>query len=213
MASIDLVKLGIIKSASGNSSSQGFEKILDGISLENYRSNNLTASGFIAESWEKLTGDQTLENGVRGKYFEYLVAVTLYLEGVAPFYTYANLPLVPNVEFDLIMYSEGKGPIALSIKTSLRERYKQADLEALALKTVFRRAESYLITLNEKESITQQRKLEAGDLYALDKIVLATSKDFDQLVADLKTVELVKSPTFAFVCNAEREVPFHGKAN
>ena len=38
-------------------------------------------------------------------------------------------------------------PIVLSIKTSLRERLKQADLKALALNNVYRKAQTYLLTL------------------------------------------------------------------
>jgi len=40
----------------------------------------------------------------------------------------------------------------LTIKTSLRERYKQADLEGLALKQVYRKSKTYLITLSGQES-------------------------------------------------------------
>ncbi|MDE7137830.1 MAG: hypothetical protein K2O29_05155 [Ruminococcus sp.] len=44
---------------------------------------------------------------------------------------------MPNVDFDIILYTQEQYPIALSLKTSVRERYKQADLEGVALKNMY----------------------------------------------------------------------------
>jgi hypothetical protein len=49
-------------------------------------------------------------------------------------------------------------PICISAKTSLRERYKQADFEAIALKYVHRKALSFLVTLEENEAKSVKAK-------------------------------------------------------
>ena len=73
------------------------------------------------------------------------------------------------------------------MKTSSRERYKQADLEAIALKYVHRKAQSFLMTLEEDEYPRLKKKISNGDIIGLDKVVLCTSPDLDQLICDLKT--------------------------
>ena len=83
---------------------------------------------------------------LNGKVFEALLATILYRSGIYPIYVEATLSFVPNVEFDFVAYCKECGPIILSAKTSLRERYKQADLEGMMVRQVHRKAKSYLIT-------------------------------------------------------------------
>jgi len=85
--------------------------------------------------------------------------------------------------------------ICWSVKTSLRERYKQADLESIALKYVHRKALSYLITLDEREARGVKEKIKTGDVIGLDNVIVATEPEFDQLVADLKTFKFEEPPT------------------
>jgi hypothetical protein len=100
---------------------------------------------------------------------------------------------VPNVVYDLLLYSKERGPIAISAKTSLRERYKQADLEGRALKAVHKRALSYLITLDDKEAERVSGKIARGEVLGLDKVITATvSEEMDGLVEDLKAFEYVE---------------------
>ena len=72
------------------------------------------------------------------------------------------------------------------MKTSLRERYKQADLESIALKYVHRKALSYLITLDEKEANGVKNKIVSGDVIGLDNVIVATNPEFDELILELK---------------------------
>ena len=208
MSKIDLAKLGIISDASTSKAAHIFEAVVPMYTVEEFRNLFPKPSSFVQMMWDEF--DTQSDSGIRGKLFEYLISSTLIFSGIQPFYREAQLPLVPNVKFDLIMYEEGRGPIALSVKTSLRERYKQADLEAMALRTVFRHSKTYLITMNAAESVKQQEKLEEGNLAALDQILLATSAEFDVLIADLANRKLVKSPTFDFVSEPEKIIPFHG---
>lgn len=77
--------------------------------------------------------DQTLR-GINGKVFEYIIATLLIRENIFPIFMHAKVSFVPNINYDLLLYTSDQGPVCLSAKTSFRERYKQADLEAIALK-------------------------------------------------------------------------------
>jgi hypothetical protein len=145
-------------------------------------------------------------NTVLGSAFECLIALVLCLEKMSPFFMQAELSFVPNAKFDILMYDSSGWPISISIKTSLRERYKQADLEAMALKQVHRKSESYLITLNETEAAAQSRKIEKRELVALDRIILATSPEFDQLLVDLKSRTLMDPDLVPVIRHSEYQI-------
>ena len=152
------------------------------------------ASKFIASVWGNVEAkkvNSSVGNTVLGSAFECLIALVLCLEKICPFFMQAELSFVPNAKFDILMYDSSGWPISISIKTSLRERYKQADLEAMALKQVHRKSESYLITLNETEAAAQAQKIEKKDLVALDRIILATSSEFDKLLVGLRSRRLI----------------------
>ena len=122
-----------------------------------------------------------------GNVFEGLLATILYLNKILPLYQQAKLAFVPNVEFDFVAYSIEFGPIVLSAKTSLRERYKQADLEGMMLRQVHRKAKSFLITLNVEEAKSVNQKIGDGKVLGLDRVVVATNSEFDELLEELKT--------------------------
>ena len=94
-----------------------------------------------------------------------------------------------------MFYTTERGPICISAKTSLRERYKQADLEAIALKYVHRKSFSYLVTLDNKEAKSVKAKIKSGDVIGLDNVVVATSNDFNELVVELKNYKFSEPPT------------------
>lgn len=73
------------------------------------------------------------------------------------------------------------------MKTSLRERYKQANLEAIALKYVHRKAENYLLTMNVKEAKSINEKISSGEILGTNKAILVTSTDFDEFIDELKS--------------------------
>ena len=101
-------------------------------------------------------------------------------------YLQAKLAFIPNVKYDLILYNEETGPTSLSLKTSLRERKKQADLEAVALKYVHRKAKCYLISIDAAEVTAAQKNLKEGALLGIDNVLNATSLDFDEFIRGLK---------------------------
>ncbi|MFN8358231.1 MAG: hypothetical protein U0Y10_27455 [Spirosomataceae bacterium] len=106
----------------------------------------------------------------------------------------AKVAFVPNVIYDLMFYTAERGPICISAKTSLRERYKQADLEAIALKYVHRKALSYLVTLEEREAKGVKQKIKTGDVIGLDNVVVATNSEFDDLINELKEFQFSEPP-------------------
>jgi len=111
----------------------------------------------------------------------------------------AHVAFVPNVSYDIMLYSTDRGPICLSAKTSFRERYKQADLEAIALKYVHRRSLSYLITLSEHDAQSVNEKQRLGSVIGLDSAVYALDKDFDTLIDSLKRYNFTDSPTIEVI--------------
>lgn len=146
-------------------------------------------SEYVSIYWDKYQKLENRNSNLNGKVFEYILATLCIREKILPFYLSAKVTFVPNVVYDQMFYTKERGPICWSIKTSLRERYKQADLESIALKYVHRRSLSFLITLDEKEANSVKQKIKSGDVIGLDKVIVATLPEFDDLIKDLKNFE------------------------
>ena len=144
-------------------------------------------SAAITELWSRYPSGKA--SSLNGKVFEGLLATIFYRCGIFPLYVEARLSFVPNVEFDFVAYSKKFGPIILSAKTSLRERYKQADLEGMMVRQMHRKAKSFLITLNSKEARVVNAKIDTGQVLGLDSVVVATDIAFDHLIDDIKMYE------------------------
>lgn len=152
-------------------------------------------SEYISIYWEAFQKHPGGNNNLNGKIFEYILATLFVRENILPLYMSAKVAFVPNVEYDLMLYTAERGPICISAKTSLRERYKQADLEAIALKYVHRKALNYLVTLEANEAKSVKAKIKSGDVIGLDDVIVATSSDFDNLIEKLKTFKFSEPPT------------------
>lgn len=152
-------------------------------------------SEYIQKYWDAFKNHSESNNNLNGKVFEYILATLCVREGILPIYMSAKVAFVPNVIYDIMFYSSERGPICWSVKTSLRERYKQADLESIALKYVHRKALSYLITLEEKEAKSVKAKIKTGDVIGLDDVIVATAEEFNQLILELKEFEFSEPPT------------------
>jgi hypothetical protein len=150
---------------------------------------------YIQKYWNAYSKHPEKNNSLNGKIFEYILATLCIRENILPFYMSAKVAFVPNVIYDLMFYTSERGPICWSVKTSLRERYKQADLEAIALKYVHRKALSYLITLEENEAKNVKSKIKNGDIIGLDDVIVATSEEFNKLISSLKKYEFSEPPT------------------
>ncbi|MCB9042948.1 MAG: hypothetical protein R2798_01365 [Chitinophagales bacterium] len=152
-------------------------------------------SEYIQKYWNAYTNHPEGNNNLNGKIFEYILATLCVREGILPIYMSAKVAFVPNVIYDLMFYTSERGPICWSVKTSLRERYKQADLESIALKYVHRKALAYLITLEENEARSVKAKIKSGDVIGLDNVIIATSDEFNKLISELKEFEFSEPPT------------------
>ena len=151
-------------------------------------------SEYVRQFWSKYEKHIDRNSNLNGKMFEYILASLCIREGLLPLYMSAKVAFVPNVVYDLMFYTRELGPVCLSIKTSLRERYKQADLESVALKYVHRKALSYLITLDKREANSVKSKIKSGDVIGLDDVIVATETEFDYLILKLKELVFDEPP-------------------
>jgi hypothetical protein len=100
----------------------------------------------------------------------------------------AKLALIEDTKYDVVLCGQklrsGKQfPICLSLKTSLRERYKQAEREGMIAKQVHRGSFTALLTMEDKIPET---------LYGLDRIVgCSNPSHLADLVSEIKSMNLV----------------------
>lgn len=178
-----LKKYKIVRSSS-NTSVKVFEKLMGEKSFMDIEYES--PKDYINKYWSGYKSKYPNGNiNINGSVFELIIYSLFYREGLLPFYTQAKVTYVPNVIFDAILYNRSQ-PISISLKTSLRERYKQADLEAIALKYVHRRAKCYLLTMDSKEAKDNKAKIKRGDIIGLDDIVDCNTDEINELIETLK---------------------------
>lgn len=136
-----------------------------------------------------------VERNINGLIFEYILSTLLVREDIYPIFLSAKVAFVPNIKYDIMLYTEERGPICISAKTSFRERYKQADLEAIALKYVHRKSICFLVTLSENDARDVTSKIIKGDVIGLDEVIYAKATDIDNLINNLKKYKFADSPT------------------
>ncbi len=190
-----LKELGLV--SSDNSSSKIFENLLG--SKQFYEVQYRMPTEYVTKYWNTFLQLPQSNNNLGGKVFELIIETLFLREGLMPLFSQAKVAFVPNVDFDILLYrltEQGERiPISISIKTSLRERYKQADLEGFALKNVHRKAKCYLLTMNKEEAVNVNRKIIAGDVAGLDKVYVCDTEDFNIFVDALKGNNYVESDT------------------
>ena len=193
-----LKRLGIVKSKT-----KGY-KVFNEYIEPNFIDNTMTPNEYVSYCWDKyINSGVARNNALNGSVFELIIASLLVKERIVPLYLQANVAFVPNIDFDAIVYSSENGPISLSLKTSLRERYKQADLEAIALKYVHRKSKSYLLTIDANEARSVKEKIINGDVMGLDDAVLATSPCLNTLIDELRQTNLI-NPGSVEILTAEK---------
>lgn len=182
----ELIKQGIAKNETA--STRLFDNLIAGESFMTIQYES--PKDYVKRYWDAL--EKAGQPNLHGNIFEYIIYSLLFRENIRPFYTQAKVAFVPNVNFDALLYNQS-APISLSLKTSLRERYKQADLEAVALRYIYRRSKSYLLTMDTREANVQKAKILSGDIMGLDAIIDCNSEDINQLVAELKKMQFTTS--------------------
>jgi hypothetical protein len=182
----ELVNQGIAKK--DTASTRLFDNLLVGNTFMTIR--YVSPKDYVKQYWDAL--QMAGQPNLHGNIFEYIIYSLLYRENIRPFYTQAKVAFVPNVNFDALLYNQS-APVSLSLKTSLRERYKQADLEAVALRYIYRRAKSYLLTMDTREANVQKSKIKSGDIMGLDEIIDCNTDDINYLIANLKSMQFTTS--------------------
>lgn len=129
-----------------------------------------------------------------GHWLEWSVIVALKQQQITPAYWQAEFATVPKNFNDVLLWSKEHGPVILSCKTSLRERYKQADLEAVALRQHHPNARFFIVTIDaDKRHVANiRKKIAVKELLALHAIYDETNAD--DLFTFLKTLKLTEAP-------------------
>jgi len=129
-----------------------------------------------------------------GSWLEWATLIALKQQGLTPVYWQAEFASVPGNFNDVTLWSKEFGPVIISCKTSLRERYKQADLEAVALRQHYPTGKFFLLTLDaDKKHVARTRKKIADkELLALQAIY--AEDNADELFVFLKTLTLTAAP-------------------
>ena len=197
-----LVDYGIMSESSSRSSLSAQLLLSIQSSLESIEIHQ--TSKYVEFIWSKAEKDDRLTRDVRGKFFELVIASCLIKNEILPFFWQAQLEFVPLANFDLVVYTEERGPVVLSLKTSIRERYKQAEFEAQAMKDVHRRAKNFLVTMEKDEAVSLQAKIDSGVLSGIDGVVVANEKSFDELIELLKSLSIVDTPVFSAIKNPQK---------
>lgn len=130
-----------------------------------------------------------------GHWLEWAVIVALKEHKLTPIWWQAEFTSIPKNFNDVLLWSKEYGPVVLSCKTSLRERYKQADLESVALRQHYPNAKFFLITLDadKKHLASIRKKIAHKELLALHAIYDETN--VDELFAFLSTLTMVEAPS------------------
>lgn len=152
-----------------------------------------TPKDYVNLYWNSFKASGTYDNAVNGKVFEFIIETLLIRSNILPFYTQAKMAFVPAIDFDIMLYSEDGIPYLLSLKTSFRERWKQADLEAEALKNVHRRAKCYLLTITPSDAQDVKNRIVSGEAIAIDDAIDCKSDDIDSLISDLQAINFIES--------------------
>lgn len=145
----------------------------------------------------KILDTEIQDNSSRGSAFEFLIAFTLLRESISPFYYQVEFSNIAWAEFDILIYTEEIGPIVFSCKTSLRERWKQAELEAQLLRRDFPKSRSFLITMDPNES-SVANKIKNGPKSGLEKVMRSNQPVFNRIIEEIKNYTVIKVPVGIF---------------
>jgi hypothetical protein len=152
---------------------------------------------FMQYGLDYFAANFTSNKNLNGAVLQALVEECLRLNGVLPFYSEVTMQFVPVARYDIIVYTRKFGPINLSLKTTLRERWKQAEFEGMALRRVHRRARVYVV--NNSQSETDTRRSKRNQCEAIRDFVVCTTPVFDKLIADLKSWRPTRAPRVPIV--------------
>ncbi|CAM11638.1 Conserved hypothetical protein [Candidatus Phytoplasma australiense] len=111
------------------------------------------------------------QKSLRGKINEFFILLYFRYYGITNLYPQAYLFFIPDIKFDLVLFTHTKRIIAFNFKTCLRDRYKQAIIEGQQLKKLDTRFEYYLLTNHTSETQRLNEKLKQGKVQSINKVI------------------------------------------
>ena len=130
----------------------------------------------------KQTNNKEINNTYNGQAFSIIITYLISREGIE-IYAMDEEIGVPFVKPDIVLKKRDQQMIFLSLKTSLRERWKQADWEAIKFKRKYKNTLCYLLSNNFSEVKNIKKYLQWLDL---DNIYNTSEHDFRILFDELK---------------------------
>ena len=122
-----------------------------------------------------------INNNINGQAFEIIFALILDHENILIDSMDSEILSIPLVRPDFIVKKNIN--FFISLKTSIRERWKQADWESMKYKKKFADAKCYLLVNNQKDCESLKNKISSLDI---DGVYYAGSKDINNLIAIIK---------------------------
>ena len=151
--------------------------------LKNYKYKEpSTFFSFFWQKYESSVRGMKLNNTYNGTAFAIVLCYLFFRENIEIKKMDEDVGIF-GIKPDFLIDTKSGKEIFLSIKTSGRERWKQADWEAIKYKEKFPDTQCILLMNHEKEVNTAKKKV---PYITLDKILYARSKDLDDLVNLLK---------------------------
>ncbi len=143
--------------------------------------------------WSTYENSTVMSNNLNGRIFEYAICEIFRQYKVGILYYQCKLWSMPHDQFDIVGWVKQAHPIIISCKTSLRERWKQAEMEGRLLKGIFPNTKSYLVTNNENEALAHDDRISRGSSLGIDDVYVARQPKFDDLVLNLCNMDLIES--------------------
>ncbi|MBS2126610.1 hypothetical protein J8J04_02865 ['Fragaria x ananassa' phyllody phytoplasma] len=114
---------------------------------------------------------------IRGIINEHLILLYFYHKGITHLYPQSYLFFIPDIKFDLVLFTQKKRIIAFNFKNCLRERYNQSIVEAQQLKKLDTRFEFYLLTNDVIESARLNHKIKNGKVQHINQVINCFSEE------------------------------------
>ncbi|MDC2964719.1 hypothetical protein OAZ13_00185 [Gammaproteobacteria bacterium] len=152
-------------------------------SISQYGQSYSDAKNFFIYFWsifENYSLSKSLNNQVPGDAFEIIFAFILDYENIEIFSMDEQVKGIDFVKPDFITK---KHHHFISCKTSLRERWKQADWESMRFKKIYSKSKCFLLTNHYKEYLSLKNKITKLDL---DEVYFAGSDDINLLIKQLR---------------------------
>ena len=143
------------------------------------------ANDFFQHYWNKFEIykiGKIINNQLPGDAFEIIIGFILDYEKIKIYSMDENVEGVSLVKPDFTIRDKRKN-IFISCKTSIRERWKQADWESIRYKKKFPDAKCFVITNHKKEAESLKKKLNEIDI---DKVFYSGSNEINDFVKQLK---------------------------